>query len=78
LAQAVRLDNWKAIRSAPGKPLALYDLAKDRHEDTDIAAQNPKVVAEVERILMTVRITPRPHDNGNDEWVNRKDIPSEP
>jgi arylsulfatase A-like enzyme len=77
LAQAVRLGNWKAIRSSPGKPLALYDLDKDGHEDTDIAAQNPNVVAEVERILTTVRVPPRPHDNGNDEWVNRKDIPSE-
>jgi arylsulfatase A len=77
LAQAVRLGNWKAIRTAPGKPLALYDLAKDPHEDTDIAAQNPKVVAEVEGLLRTIRVPPRPHDNGNDEWVGRKDIPSE-
>jgi arylsulfatase A-like enzyme len=77
LAQAVRLGNWKAIRPAPGQPLALYDLAKDPHEDNDIAARNPKVVAEVEEILKSVRVPPRPHDNGNDEWVNRKDIPSE-
>jgi arylsulfatase A-like enzyme len=78
LAQAVRLGNWKAIRTGPGEPLALYDLAKDPHEDTDIAKQKPEVVAELERLLPTLRVPPRAHDNGNDEWVGRKDIPSEP
>jgi arylsulfatase A-like enzyme len=77
LAQAVRLGNWKAIRTAPEKPLSLFDLAKDPHEDADVAALNPRVVAEVEGILRTVRVPPRSHDNGNDEWVNRKDIPNE-
>ncbi|MFN7936386.1 MAG: arylsulfatase [Bryobacteraceae bacterium] len=77
LAQAVRLGDWKAIRNAPGQPLDLYDLSKDPKEQTNIAAQNPKVVAEIEALLKKIRVAPRPHDNGNDEWVGRKDIPPE-
>jgi arylsulfatase A-like enzyme len=77
LAQAVRIGDWKAIRHKPGTPLVVYNLAADPSEQNDVASANPKVVAQMEAFLKTARKEPRPHDNGNPEWVGRKDIPSE-
>lgn len=53
--QAVRWRNFKAIRSAPGKPLELYDLCRDIAEKNDIAAENPDVIARIETYLKTAR-----------------------
>ncbi|MBK5295405.1 MAG: arylsulfatase [Acidobacteriia bacterium] len=78
LAQAVRLGNWKAVRHAPGQTLELYDLAKDPREQSNVAGQNAKVVAEMETFLRSARFAARPHDDGNPEWVGRKDLPPEP
>jgi arylsulfatase A len=75
LAQAVRWGNWKAVRPAPTKAIQLFDLAKDPREQSDVAAAQPKVVAEMEAIMKKAHVIPRPHDNGNPEWVGRKDIP---
>jgi arylsulfatase A-like enzyme len=54
-AQAVRHGDWKAIRPAPGRPLELYDVAKDTGEKTDVAKDNPAVVAKIEAYLKTAR-----------------------
>jgi arylsulfatase A-like enzyme len=53
--QAVRWRNYKAIRSAPGKPLELYDLSQDIAEKNDIAEENPDVIARIEAYLKTAR-----------------------
>lgn len=53
--QAVRMGDWKAIRGKQGAPLELYDLAKDLHEDTNIAERHPDVIARVEAYLKTAR-----------------------
>src|SRR5207237_7892584 len=53
--QAVRHGNWKAIRQAPGRPLELYDVAKDPGEKADVAKDHPAVVAEIEEYLKTAR-----------------------
>ena len=44
---AVRMNDWKAIRSQPHADWELYDLSKDIGEQTDIAAHHPRVVAKM-------------------------------
>ncbi|MCG8585751.1 MAG: arylsulfatase [Pirellulales bacterium] len=41
---AVRMNDWKAIRMKSSGPWALYDLAKDVSETTDVAADHPDVL----------------------------------
>ena len=53
--QALRLGSWKALRPAPGEPIALYDLATDIAETEDVAAENPEVVARIEALLTSSR-----------------------
>jgi arylsulfatase A-like enzyme len=53
--QAVRWRNYKAVRSAPGKPLELYDLSSDIAEKNDIAEENPDVIERIEAYLRTAR-----------------------
>jgi arylsulfatase A-like enzyme len=45
LSQAVRYGDWKAVRMSLDKPWELYNLKKDPSETTDVAVQNPKVLA---------------------------------
>jgi arylsulfatase A-like enzyme len=52
---AVRWRDWKAVRLRPEKSLELYDLSKDISETTDIAADNPDVIAKIEEWLKTAR-----------------------
>ena len=54
-SQAVRWHDWKAVRLAPDQDLELYDLATDLGETEDIAARHPKVVAAIEKYLVTAR-----------------------
>jgi hypothetical protein len=35
----------------PFEPLALYDMALDPHQTTNVAAENPTVVAELDHLL---------------------------
>jgi arylsulfatase A-like enzyme len=52
---AVRMGKWKAIRLALHAPLKLYDLSTDLHEDHNVSADNPEVVARIEDYLKTAR-----------------------
>jgi hypothetical protein len=49
------MGRWKAVRHGPDQPLELYDLEVDLSEQTDVAGQNPEVVARVEEYLATAR-----------------------
>jgi arylsulfatase A-like enzyme len=53
--QAVRTGDWKAVRLGPGRPLELYDLARDVGETRNVAAEHPEIVARVEAYLKTAR-----------------------
>jgi len=53
--QAVRMGDWKGLRLALDEPIQLFDLAGDPAESTDVAAQNPDVVARIEEIMTTGR-----------------------
>jgi arylsulfatase A-like enzyme len=53
--QAVRMDDWKAVRPQASEPLELYDLKNDVGEKKNVAAENPEVVAKIEKYLKTAR-----------------------
>ena len=53
--QAVRMGAWKAVRLKNAAPLELYNLADDPGEQRDVAAANPKVVAQIEAYLKNAR-----------------------
>ena len=53
--QAVRMGPWKAVRLKKDAPLELYNLAADPGEQSDVAAANPKIVAQIEEYLKTAR-----------------------
>jgi arylsulfatase A-like enzyme len=58
--QAVRMGDWKAIRSRKDASLQLYNLGADIGETRDIAARHADVVARIETYLKTASTKPRP------------------
>jgi len=66
--QAVRMGDWKAVRPEPGGPLELYNLAKDRGESTNVAADHPDVMKKIEDYLRTARTEPRPQSQPETDW----------
>ncbi|MGS2761316.1 arylsulfatase [Sinomicrobium sp. M5D2P9] len=61
--QAVRKQNWKAVRLQVKKdnnaPLELYDLGKDPEEKHNIAEKHPEIVKEMDSIMREAH-TPNP------------------
>jgi len=58
--QAIRAGRWKGIRTGLDGPLALYDLAADAAETTDVSAANPEIVQRLTAWLNAAR-TPSPN-----------------
>jgi arylsulfatase A-like enzyme len=53
--QAIRMGDWKAVRDKQGGPLELYDLSKDLGEERNVAAANPAVLEQLEKLLAGAR-----------------------
>lgn len=53
--QAVRHQNWKAVRYGLNQPLELYDVKNDIGETRNVAAQHPDVVRTIEAYLSRAR-----------------------
>ena len=52
--QAVRFGNWKGVRQALSKgtiKTELYDLSRDLSEQSDVSAEHPSVVRQIEQIM---------------------------
>jgi len=53
--QAVRYQDFKAIRLKQGEPLELYRVTEDLREENNVASQHPEVVERIEAFLKTAR-----------------------
>ncbi len=53
--QALRHGNWKAYRTAPDRPIQIYDLGNDVGEALDLATDRPDIVAKMERLMAASR-----------------------
>jgi arylsulfatase A len=57
--QAVRMGNWKAVRTQlkkhPDAPVQLYDLATDISESKDVAPDHPDIAKKMMEIMKTAR-----------------------
>jgi uncharacterized sulfatase len=60
---AMREGNWKLLCEYDGAQPQLYDLAKDRGETTNIAAQQPEIIARMTKALLGWHQS-MPPDNG--------------
>jgi arylsulfatase A-like enzyme len=57
--QAVRWNDWKAVRNGSNQPIELYDLKLDRGETRNLAEAHPDVVRRMAQ-LMQEAVTPSP------------------
>lgn len=53
--QAVRMGNWKAIRTKPNRKIELYNLKKDIGEQSDMADKHPEIVTKIADIFKNGR-----------------------
>lgn len=66
--QAARMGDWKAVRLTADGPLELYNLKTEPGEKTNVADQNPQVVAKMEAYLKSARTE-------SDHWPIKKAPP---
>jgi arylsulfatase A len=55
LKQAVRMGNWKAVRSMSNVPFELYDLSNDIGEHNNLAEKYPDVIAKIQAYIKQTR-----------------------
>jgi arylsulfatase A-like enzyme len=49
--QAIRLDEWKGVRTSRGASIALYRLTDDLGEQRDLAAKYPAIAARIDALM---------------------------
>jgi len=49
---AVRSGKWKAVGQPTGNRLQLFDLESDLGETTNVAADNPEIVAQMQQYMI--------------------------
>ena len=54
--QAIRFDDWKAVRNGPKAAMELYDLKADAGEKNNIAAAHPDLVAKADALIKGARV----------------------
>lgn len=54
--QAIRINNWKAVRYEITNPIEIYDLNNDIGEQNDLSKQKPEVVKKVDSLFKAARI----------------------
>jgi len=69
LGRSLRPDGIAATVSPLGQWTLLYDLEKDPGEKVDVAAQNPQVVASLQRLFAEWD-----KDNVEPQWTSRRGI----
>ena len=57
VSYAVAKDQWKLVTNSKGSHLELFDLVADPYEKNDLKDKNPKVVAELSRLLKEWKAT---------------------
>jgi arylsulfatase A-like enzyme len=74
---AIRVGDLKLVRVGRGGPWELYDLAKDRSEQHDLAKTQPKQVrllaAQWEAWAERCKVKPYPSEAAKSPWRNRSD-----
>lgn len=53
--QAVRFDEWKAVRNSPNGPIEIYDLSTDVAETKNLASEHPELVDKAAKIMKDAR-----------------------
>lgn len=53
--QAVRMDNWKAVRPRTRGGIEVYDVESDMAESRDVAAEHPEIVKRAQALFQSAR-----------------------
>ncbi len=53
--QGIRMGDWKAVCTRPGRKIELYNLATDIGEQNDVASENPEILTKMSELLVTAR-----------------------
>jgi arylsulfatase A-like enzyme len=69
--QAVRMEDWKAVRLAPGQPIELYDLRSDPGETNNVAGAHSDIVRKIDSYLSRARTE-------SEHWPLKAPPPAQP
>ena len=53
--QAIRVENWKAVRHDPDGQIELYNLQDDPQEQNDLAGTNSEIILQMEKLMDETR-----------------------